>query len=320
MDRDSGAEANDMRVSSIDIGTNTILLLVADIGVNGIARVVHDEQVIARIGKGVDEKRVINRETFHRAADFLRKYGGTSTRLGAEKIIAVGTSALRDAANREEFREFILKETGIAIEILTGNDEAEWTCRGAVVGIDTSFGNFTVLDIGGGSTEIIAAAQSGILDKVSLDIGCVRVTERLLQTSPPTDQALAETRAFIRQQLESVSFIRSSIPLAVGVAGTVTTLAAMMLQLPQYDPKKVHGYELQLDDIVSSFNLLKGKTLDDIKAIPQISAGRADILLAGIMILLEFMDAARLRTIVVSDRGLRYGILLREVEKGGSSH
>jgi exopolyphosphatase/guanosine-5'-triphosphate,3'-diphosphate pyrophosphatase len=309
-----------MRVGSIDIGTNTILLLIADIGESGIAGVVHDEQVIARIGKGVDENRVINRETFHRAAGFLRTYRDTSKRMGTEQIIAVGTSALRDASNSEEFRKFILQETGIAVEILSGSDEAEWTCRGAVVGIDTSAGNFTVLDIGGGSTEIISASQSRILNKVSLDIGCVRVTERLLQSSPPTDRALAKTRAFIRQQLEAVDFVRPTVPLAVGVAGTVTTLAAMKLQLTRYDPKRIHGYELHLDDIAASFKILRGKTIEEIRTIPQISAGRADILLAGIMILLEFMEAAGTAKIVVSYCGLRYGILLREIERERSSH
>ena len=309
-----------MTIASIDIGTNTILLLIADIGENGIAGVVLDEQVIARIGKGVDENRVIDRETFHRAAGFLRAYRERSKRMGAERIIAVGTSALRDAANREEFRTFILRETGIAIEILSGSDEAEWTCRGAVVGIDTSAGNFTVLDIGGGSTEIISASRSRILNKMSLDIGCVRVTERLLQTSPPTDRALAKTKAFIRQQLEAVAFVQPTPPLAVGVAGTLTTLAAIKLQLARYDPKKIHGSELHVGDIAASFKMLRGKNIEEIRAIPQISAGRADILLAGIMILMEFMEAAGLARIVVSDCGLRYGILLREIERERSSH
>ncbi len=304
-----------MRISSIDIGTNTILLLVAETDNNRITGIIHDEQVIARLGKGVDEHRFINQETFLRAADFLRSYRDTSTKLQSEKIIAVGTSALRDASNKKEFSDFILRTVGIPIEILSGNDEAEWTCRGAVVGIGALPEIFTVLDIGGGSTEIIAAMQSQILNTVSLDIGCVRITERFLRTSPPTLQQIVETREFIRKNLEPIDFVRTGLSYAVGVAGTITTLAAMKLQLAQYDPKKVHGYELHYDDILQSFDRLKGKTADAIKTIPQISAGRADIILAGVIILLEFMQAAGLEKITVSDRGLRYGIVLREIER-----
>ncbi len=304
-----------MRISSIDIGTNTILLLVAEIDSNGIVRVIHDEQVIARLGKGVDEHRIINRETFHRVAGYLQSYHNISRKLQSEKIIAVGTSALRDAANKKEFCEFIRQNVGINIEILSGEDEAEWTCRGAVAGINTTPQGFTVLDIGGGSTEIISCIGSQILHKVSLDIGSVRVTERLLRASPPTFPEITETRKLIHRYFEPIDFLRNGLSQAIGVAGTVTTLAAMQLQLPQYDPQKVHGYQLRFNDVLQSFNLLRGKTIDEIKSIPQISAGRADIILAGVIILQEFMDAAHLEKITVSDRGLRYGIVLREIER-----
>ena len=309
-----------MRISSIDIGTNTILLLIAETDATSIVRVLHDEQVIARLGKGVDHNRIINQETFKRAADFLRSYGDTSARFGAERIFAVGTSALRDASNKQEFCDFIRRTAGISIEILSGEEEAEWTCRGAVVGIDTGDGSFTVLDIGGGSTEIVSAVGGRILNSISLDIGCVRITERLLRASPPTDQEIASSRDFIRRQIQEVDFVRGGITNAVGVAGTVTTLAAMRLQLAKYDPARVHGYELGYDDIQRSFDLLKGKTLDEIKSIPQITSGRADILLAGVMILLEFLDAAGIKKITVSDRGLRYGVLLREIERTNASY
>ena len=309
-----------MRISSIDIGTNTILLLIAETDSAGVMAVLHDEQVIARLGKGVDENRVISQGTFRRAADYLQSYRRTSDSFRSEKIIAVGTSALRDASNKKEFCDFIHRTVGISIEILSGEEEAEWTCRGAVVGIDTGGDKFTVLDIGGGSTEIVSAVRDRILDRTSLDIGCVRLTERLLRTSPPTEREIDSSRGLIRKHIEGVGFVRTGITHAVGVAGTVTTLAAMRLQLLQYDPAKVHGYELQYDDILESFELLKGKTLNEIKSIPQITPGRADILLAGVMILLEFMDAVGIKSITVSDRGLRYGILLREIERSKASY
>ena len=309
-----------MRISCIDIGTNTILLLVADTDNEKITGVVHDEQVIARLGKGVDEHHVINKETTHRAADFLKVYAETIRRLNSEKIIAVGTSALRDATNKAEFCKFIASETGIEVEIISGDEEAEWTYRGAI-GDDVAQANsYTVLDIGGGSTEIISGTASDITQKRSLDIGCVRMTERYLRTSPPMSLEVAEAQRFIRTQLKSADLGPVGNSKVIGVAGTVTTLAAIHLQLSTYDPKIVQGHVLSYDEIRQVFNHLRIKTLEEIRSIPQISHGRGDIILAGTLILLEFMDAAGLEELIVSDRGLRYGIILREIGRRKKNH
>lgn len=302
-----------MKLSIIDIGTNTILLLIVEIDHSGITSVLHDEQVIARLGKGVDEHRSISRETFERALQFLQAYRKTSENLHAEKIIAVGTSALRDAVNRDEFCAYIQSNAGITIEILTGDEEAEWTFRGAVSGFNGDV--FSVLDIGGGSTEIISGSHSHIVTKVSLDIGCVRITERFLKTSPPTSLEIAEARTFIQHAFGKTDLSTISESNVVGVAGTVTTLAALHQKLPTYDSHRVEGSVLSYDDIRNLFTHLRIKTLEEIRAVPQISPGRADIILAGILILLEFMEAADADSITVSDRGLRYGIALRESKK-----
>ncbi len=304
-----------MRLSVIDIGTNTILLLVADIDQSGIISVIHDEQVIARLGKGVDEHRMINGETFERALKFLQTYRTTSETLHAEKIIAVGTSALRDAANRDEFCSFIQNKTGIKINILSGDDEAEYTFHGAISGFRGKSKIFSVLDIGGGSAEIVSGSSSRLISKASLDIGCVRLTERFLQTSPPTSLEVAEARSFIQQELVKVDLSTVQESKLVGVAGTATTLAALHQKLPRYDPQRVEGYLLSYDDIRNIFNQLRIKTLEEIRTVPQISPGRADIILAGILILLEFMEAADAAQIAVSDKGLRYGIALRESKR-----
>jgi exopolyphosphatase/guanosine-5'-triphosphate,3'-diphosphate pyrophosphatase len=148
-----------------------------------------------------------------------------------------------------------------------------------------------------------------------LDIGSVRITERILKDSPPEVSALMEAHEFILSTIpaEQIASIHSSF--TIGVAGTVTTLAALQQQLPHYIPEKINGYVLSLDDIRSMFVLLKDKSIDQISKIPQISAGRADIILAGIMILIGFMEKSSLHQITVSDRGLRYGIILKEIEK-----
>ncbi len=303
-----------MRISSIDIGTNTILLLIVEAKGGKIIKVLHDEQVIARLGKGVDEHRIITSETANRVAEFLYSYRGTSHKYRSEKIIAVGTSALRDASNKREFCDEMLQKTGIDIEILSGDDEAEWTYRGALGDTGNEGQNFTVLDIGGGSTEIISGTSKTLSQKASLNVGCVRLTERFLRTSPPTLQEISECQSFVRSNLSTVDLTQSKNSRVIGVAGTLTTLAAIHRRLTHYDPSKVEGCVLEREVVMLIFDQLKINTHEEMMRVPQISPGRADIVLAGMIILLEFMKAASLSEITVSDRGLRYGIILRELQ------
>jgi exopolyphosphatase/guanosine-5'-triphosphate,3'-diphosphate pyrophosphatase len=256
---------------------------------------------------------VIDREAFQRALSFLTSYRETSEKFESERVVAVGTSALRDASNRREFCEFVHQKIGMTIEILSGDEEAEWTFRGVIGEDEETAETFTVLDIGGGSTEIISGTRSKILRKASLDIGCVRIAERVLLAYPPTEEMVAEARALVRSALGTFDFAGINSSRAIAVAGTVTTLAAMRLRLEHYDPEKVEGFVLVLDDVREEFDRMKTKTIDELRAIRQISPGRADILLAGILILQEFMETARLPEISVSDRGLRYGIVQREL-------
>lgn len=300
-----------MRIASIDIGTNTILLLIADVEQGAIVKVVHDQQVIARLGKGVDADRRINEETILRAEGSLKEYRSVCDTFAVERICAVGTSALRDAANREEFLDRIERSTGIRIEVLSGDEEAQWTYRGGISEFIGRAERYSVIDIGGGSTEIIIGDARGITAKTSIDIGAVRLTERILKDSPPETAAILEAHAFIASLMPPlVKDIAATF--SVGVAGTVTTLAALHQRLPEYQSEKVSGYSLSFEDIGAMFGLLKDRSVSQIVAFPQISPGRADILLAGIMVLMGYMEAAGLRRITVSDRGLRYGVLLRE--------
>jgi exopolyphosphatase/guanosine-5'-triphosphate,3'-diphosphate pyrophosphatase len=303
-----------MRVAAIDIGTNTILLLIAEIQAGGITTILHDEQVIARLGKGVDADRVINHETFQRVESFLLQYKTTCDGFNVDRICAVGTSAVRDAMNRNDFIAFIKEKTGIEIEILSGDDEAQWTYRGGISEFTGKGERFSVIDIGGGSTEIILGDSTNIHTKVSVDLGSVRITERILKSSPPEIEALITAHDFITSHIPKEQVVDIPETFAIGVAGTLTTLAAMHQQLPEYLPGKVSGYVLTAADVGSIFGLLKDKSPSQIALFPQISAGRADILLAGIMILMGYMEISGLQQITVSDRGLRFGIIYREIE------
>jgi exopolyphosphatase/guanosine-5'-triphosphate,3'-diphosphate pyrophosphatase len=303
-----------MIIASIDIGTNTILLLIAEVQNGAIVRILHDQQVIARLGKGVDAERIINQDTFIRAEGFLRQYKETCDSFRVDTICAVGTSALRDARNREEFITYINERIGMPIEILSGDDEALWTYRGGISEFAGRAETYSVVDIGGGSTEIIIGDWAGITSKISIDLGSVRITERILKDSPPEIPSLIEAHEFIASQMPEITKHISST-YAVGVAGTLTTLAALHQQLPNYIPERVSGYSLRYDAVCAMFGMLKDKSISQIAAIRPISPGRADIILAGIMILMGYMEAGHLQQITVSDRGLRYGIVLREAGK-----
>lgn len=292
-------------------------MLVADIRPDGTLVTVRDEHSIPRLGKGVDEHKKISQQTFQRALNFLKEYKDISDACRSEKILACGTSALRDAINQREFISFISQKLGFTIEVLSGDEEAELTYLGAISEFLQPHNqqNFAVLDIGGGSTELTTGIGRRVTNKQSLDIGCVRLTERILKTSPPLASLIERAVEEIQDHLAAYPLLPAQTKL-IGVAGTLTTLAALDLNLPIYDRERVSGHILTLGSIQRVFHTLKTKSVEELTAYPQILAGRADVLLAGILILLEVMKKLNANQIAVSDRGLRYGIALREVYKG----
>ena len=305
-----------MRISAIDIGTNTILMLIADVHSDGTMSVVRDEHTIARLGKGVDSFKKILPDTFERALDILATLKAISDEAGSQRIVACGTSALRDASNREEFIEFIRTKLGITIQVLSGNEEARLTYLG---GASEYFQHhphqsFAVLDIGGGSTELVAGMGEKVLQEHSMNIGAVRITERFFHSTPPTIFEIQQAQSEIEIHLDSIFLLPKSTQV-IGVAGTVTTLAAMDLQLASYSADKINGYRLTLKQIDHFYNQLKVLSLGEIRAIPQILPLRADIILAGITILRSVLMKNKLEEIIVSDRGLRYGLLFSEAER-----
>ena len=306
-----GVGAHMKRLTAIDIGTNTILMLIADVDSTGKIRVIRDEHIIARLGKGVDDKRMILPETFERVLNSLSEYARIHKTEQSEQIIACGTSALRDATNRQEFIAFIKSRLGFEISILSGDEEADMTYVGGVSEfiVSSQTQPFVVLDIGGGSTEIVTGTNETVSSKNSLDIGSVRLTERFLKTSPPLPSSLEEAQHYVRDHLRGLARPPKGTR-CIGVAGTLTTLAAIDLQLRTYDRERVSGHVLVIDVIEEICARLKGKRLEELRAIPQILPQRADIILAGILILTEVMKQMEVVRITASDRGLRYGILL----------
>lgn len=303
-----------MRIATIDIGTNTILMLIADVSTDGSLSVVRDEHVIARLGKGVDSLKRITPETFTRALGFLERFKSIAESFRVEKIIAGGTSALRDAVNSNDFIGFIRQKLGIDIEVLSGHKEAELTYQGAVSEflVEEDGQSFAVLDIGGGSTELTTGVGSNLVTKESLDLGCVRLTERHLKTSPPGELDLDEAEAEVLSWTGKLHQLPKQTKL-VGVAGTVTTLAAIDLDLKSYDPKLVSGHYISRETVDRIADSVRTMAVPEmVEKYTQIQEGRADIIFAGMIILRECLKQMGAEGIVASDRGLRYGMALHD--------
>jgi exopolyphosphatase / guanosine-5'-triphosphate,3'-diphosphate pyrophosphatase len=312
MDFRSTSPSLKMRLASIDIGTNTILMLIADVDSNGNLSVVRDEHFIARLGKGVDEQGIIQQDTFQRVHDILSQLKSTAEANNVQHIFACGTSALRDAANRQKFIDDIKDQLGIEIRVLSGQEEAELTYLGATSEYLSHVisKEYVVLDIGGGSTELVIGTEDKVTSAVSVDVGSVRLTERIFKTSPPDDMAFENASQWIRNQLQNTPPLTPSTKL-IGVGGTLTTLAALDIRLSEFDQDKINRHILKVDAINRIFQELRPLTLEQIRSYPQIHHARADILLAGIFILMETLRKLNLQNITVSVRGLRYGIMIK---------
>ncbi len=299
-----------MRVAAIDIGTNTILMLIAE-QVDGVMRLVRDEHAIARMGKRVDRQRRILPESFDRVEGVLRSYLDICRTERCDMVLAAGTSALRDAENREDFLDYMRTKLGVSVRILSGDEEARLTYRGAVSGLTNaaSLQRRAVLDIGGGSTEIIEGTGGEVLTARSVDVGSVRLSERFFPVLPPPSAALEYAA---REVTAALSFVKpmEAGRLCIGVAGTLTTLASIDLGLARFERERVDGHLLERPRIEAIFEKLLPLSLAEVLAIPQILPQRADIILAGVLILRLYMDRAGLASIRVTDRGLRHGLAL----------
>lgn len=304
-------------ISAIDIGTNTLLMVTVRANDDGSIEVLNDEHRIGRLGKGVDADGHIEHLTFDRIAGILCDYRKRSDELGAERIVAYGTSALRDAENRDEFIEEMKKRTGITIGLLSGKEEAELTWRGALFGMEDFAEPTVVADIGGGSTEIGLGRNGTLQSGVSIDIGAVRLSERYFECGlPPLMIEIDNAVADVREQLErglGKDRKEFSTGRLVGVAGTVTTLAGMYLQIEEFDADRINGLEIPAPWIIEATRELLTFDIPSILTLPHVHPGRADILPGGALILREILSFLDADSIICSTHGLRYGIALNEL-------
>ena len=302
------------RVSCIDIGTNTALLLIADLETeSGTINPVYHKQTIVRLGKNVDAEKVIDPEALQRLIDSLSDYRRLSDEYDTETIIAAGTSALRDAKNHHEVINEVARKTGITIQCISGMVEAELTFSGAVAGMSNIPDLFTVIDIGGGSTEISMGSVRAVTESVSMDIGSVRLTERFFSTLPPPPPEFEAAKKSINELLsKSILPFFTARKHVYGVAGTLTTIAQVAQGLKHFDALKVHNFPLRFNDVHAFLEKLKESNLENIISLG-IPEGRADVITMGTLILHQFMRLLGIEHIHVSIQGLRFGLAQKEL-------
>jgi exopolyphosphatase / guanosine-5'-triphosphate,3'-diphosphate pyrophosphatase len=297
-----------VRVAAVDLGTNSTRLLVADV-VDGQLDEVVRRLKITRLGEGVDERHRLLPSPIARVRNVLTDFRREAEQLGAERTLVVATSAVRDAENGEAFLGEIEWSYGFSTRLLTGDDEALLTFRGISSGrtIDTET---LIVDIGGGSTELVAGGPDGLRFHDSLELGAVRVTERFLHSDPPTEAELSDSVAASRALLaERVpEDVRPTD--AIGVAGSITTLAALDLDLSQYDPERVHGHRLTRASVGAQLQRLAALPIAQRRRIPALEPDRAPVIVAGAVILREVLDHFGLGELEASERDILDGAAL----------
>lgn len=291
-------------VSVIDLGTNTCLLLIASLE-NNFPVKIFEAQEIPRLGKDLYRTKKIPEEKFILVSGIFRKYIISSREYGSRKILAFGTSALRDAENRTEFIDFISNETGVNIIIISGEEEAYYGYLGAVYDMEASE-KYAVLDIGGGSTEISYRSE-GEFNHKSINIGSVRLYEEYFRESHSTIK-IKEASEMIKEELNSISSEDLKGRSLIGVAGTLTTLSAIKHNLNKFDENIIHKDILHLSEIKNIFSMLKFMTDREILNIGEYMKGRSEIILSGTLILIAVMEYSGIDSVTVSVKGLRYGL------------
>ena len=304
-----------MKLATFDVGTNTVLMLVVESDDHGKLKTVLERARITRLGKGVDRTGKLDPETSQRTLDTIAEFADAARAAGAEKIIAVATSALRDAGDGADFIRRVKERARVDLQIIPGLEEAELARLAVKRALDLSPDKrLLIADIGGGSTELIRSEPGRDLASVSLQIGSVRLTERIIQHDPPSKEEIGKLTATIDEQLEQLGW--SFHPdVLVGIAGTVTTIAAVAMVMRDYDASRVQGHVLQRDEVVAIVKRLGEVTLAERKKIPGVLEARADVIFAGSLILARVMKHFALERVTVSDQGVRWGLAWRELDR-----
>jgi exopolyphosphatase/guanosine-5'-triphosphate,3'-diphosphate pyrophosphatase len=297
-----------MRVAAIDCGTNSIRLLIADIEGNNFREVVRDMEIV-RLGQGVDQTGQFHPDAIVRTLLAVDKFAGVIAKRGVEKIRFCATSATRDATNRHLFVDGVRERLGIEPEVISGDEEAALSFSGAIQDLDPKEGPFLVVDIGGGSTEFVFGATSVDAAR-SVNIGCVRMSERHFANDPATAEQVELARTDIKAAIAQAA---AEVPITqaktlVAVAGTATTVAAAALELTEYDRYAIHLARISATQVHEASAMFLTKSREERLALGYMHPGRVDVIAAGALVLSEIMEATGATEFVASESDILDGM------------
>jgi len=297
-----------MRVAAIDCGTNSIRLLIADIDGNNFREIVRDMEIV-RLGQGVDETGQFHPDAIARTLAAVDKFAAEIAKRGVEKIRFCATSATRDATNRHLFVNGVRDRLGIELEVISGDEEAALSFAGAIKDLDPSNGPFLVVDIGGGSTEFVFGTST-VEAARSVNIGCVRMTERHFASDPATPEQIEAARSDIQAAIAQAAAV---VPITqaktlVAVAGTATTVAAAALDLPEYDRYAIHLSRISAQQTHDAATMFATSTREQRLALGYMHPGRVDVIAAGSLVLSEIMKATGASEFVASESDILDGM------------
>lgn len=314
-----------MKLASIDIGTNTVRLLIAHIDENGNMSDVLVRRAITRLGGGFAGGR-LHHESKRRTLDALADFAQIIAAHGVLNVRCAATSVIREATDGKDFIDEIKNETGLVVDVISGELEASLTLKGVLSQLDKVEDHALVFDIGGGSTEYILAEKGEVMELKSLNMGVVSLTEGCLKSDPPSESDVSDISARVdnfvsalKKDMPSLNNINGkSDVMLVGTAGTITTLAAMDQELDIYDSRKINNCRLTKETVSRLFDSLLAKTYMERAVMPGLEEGRADLIIAGTIIVLRTMEDLGFDEMVVSDYGLLEGLLLDLAERKGT--
>jgi exopolyphosphatase / guanosine-5'-triphosphate,3'-diphosphate pyrophosphatase len=300
-----------MNLATIDIGTNAVLLLLMN--GEGSLQEILDSSTITRLGQGLLQSGHLSSDAMERTTSVLEHYRAVVDRNNGRIVRCFGTSALREAKNRQEFIELARSRTGIDVEVFSEYEEAYYTYLSVRDDEAIAGENLVIVDIGGGSTEITKGNREEFRGFVSYPIGTIKLTERFIRHNPPTAKELDELASFIRKELQQERPVDQAT--IVGMAGTMTTLAAMVQGLNQFDRKRIHAFPISALVLNAWIEKLAGMTTEERKSLPGMEPGREDLLLQGMILMREILDALGVGSFLVSTYGARYGVIFEALQE-----
>lgn len=305
------------RIAAIDIGTNSIRCIIAEVFPDGKFKILDDEKATVRLGEKLTETGIISEDAANRAKDAICRFRKLVTGLKVAAVEAVATSAVRTATNGHDLVTALSEELGHEIKIISGDEEAELTAASALANFDMAGKRYAMLDIGGGSVEIIMASGNHVEETYSLELGAVVMTERYLKQDPITDNEIEKLRRNIRAMLKKTFSERTTVESLIGSGGTLTALGSMAMQARKDNYVSIHGYEVLRSEVVHILAMLLRKDLGARRTVPGLNPDRADIIVAGVVVIDEVMRFLNANRVLINERGIREGLLIQGVKRLG---